>query len=41
MNNHNQPKAIIDFQVLHSRVGPWPHLQTLDNAGKAWKGQTF
>ncbi len=23
------------FRVLHSRVGPWPHPQTLDLAGKA------
>ncbi len=25
----------ISFQILHSRVGPWPYPQTLDLAGKA------
>jgi hypothetical protein len=29
------------FQVLHSRVGSRPHPQTLDEAGKACKGQTL
>jgi hypothetical protein len=27
------------FQVLYSRVGSWPHPQTLDNPGKACNGQ--
>ena len=29
----------LNFQVLHSRVGSWPHPQTLDLAGKACQGQ--
>jgi hypothetical protein len=24
------PKLLLKFQVLHSRVGPWPYPQTLD-----------
>jgi hypothetical protein len=28
-------------KVLHSRVGSWPHPQTLDQAGKACQGQTL
>ncbi len=29
------------FQVLDSRVGPWPYPLTLDYAGKACRGQTL
>jgi hypothetical protein len=29
------------FQVLHSRVDPWPYPQTLDSAGRARQGQTL
>ncbi len=29
------------FQVLHSRVGPWPYPQTLDLTGEACQGQTL
>ncbi len=28
-------------QMLHSKVGFWPYLQTLDKAGKARQGQTL
>ncbi len=31
--------TIKHFQVLHSWVGSWPCLQTLDQAGKACQGQ--
>jgi len=30
--------AVITFRVLHSRVGSWPHPQTLDWAGKSLPG---
>ncbi len=29
------------FQVPHSRIGSWPHPQTLDKAGKACQKQTL
>jgi len=28
-------------QVLHSKIGSWPHLQTLYKAGKAYQGPTL
>jgi hypothetical protein len=31
----------ITFQVLYYRLGSWPYSQTLDEAGKAFQGQTL
>ncbi len=34
------PEGVVNFQVLHSRVGPRPYPQTLDKSGEACQGQT-
>ncbi len=39
-NVQSQPERS-DFQVLHSRIGSWPHPQTLDQAGEALQRQTL
>jgi hypothetical protein len=31
----------LPIQVLHSKVGSWPYLQTFDKPGKACQGQTL
>jgi len=36
----NKARAHPSEEVLHSRVGSWPYLQTLDKAGKVCQGQT-
>jgi len=36
-----QPTRVVAFQVLHPKVGSWPNSQTLDMAGKAFRGQTL